>query len=92
MSKGKTVSPDVARLYDYQQTFNTESGRRVLRHLMKMHGMMQTSFVEDPYATAFNEGGRNVVIQIFHKLRKNPKELEEEILDQDTRGESDVII
>lgn len=66
-----------ATVADYQSTFNTDSGRRVLRHLMKVHGFMVTSHVEgDAYSTAFNEGGRNAIIQIIKKTKMDLAGLE----------------
>lgn len=83
----------IATIVDYQSTFNTPHGERVLRHLMHNHGMMITSYVEkDPYAMAFNEGGRNVIIHILKKLRIDVRKLKEEILKVDLQGESDAII
>lgn len=82
----------VANIVDYQSTFDTPHGKRVLRHLMKVHGFMQTSYVEkDAYAMAFNEGARNVVIHILKKLRVDVRKLEAEIL-KDIKGEDDVFI
>ncbi len=82
----------IATLSDYQQTFRSEAGTRVLRHLMKVHGILGTSYVEkDSLATAFNEGGRNVVIQIIRKLQIDIKKLEAELY-KDPQGDSDVII
>ena len=82
----------LATVSDYQRVFNSVEGRRVLRHLMKVHGFMQTSYNENPYATAFNEGGRNVVIQIMNKVRIDLNKLEKEIKEQQEQGDSDVII
>lgn len=91
-SATSTEASYLATFSDYQETFNTKAGRKVLRHLMKVHGIMQRSYVEgDAYATAFNEGGRNAVIQILNKLRVDLKELENHILEQ-PEGDDDVII
>jgi hypothetical protein len=80
----------IALAIDYKVTFESEHGSRVLRHLMKRFGFMHTSFADDPYVTAFNEGQRAVVIEIFKKLKIDVKKLETEIF-KDTTGESDVI-
>jgi len=71
----------LATVADYQQTFGTPAGRRVLRHLMKVHGFLNSSLVEkDCCGTAFNEGGRNAVVQIMHKLKMDLKQMEADIL------------
>lgn len=82
----------VATISDYQATFDTVYGKRVLRHLMKVHGMMNASFISDPLALAYNEGGRNAVVQILNKCRVDVKKLEDEIRETNLQGESDVII
>lgn len=82
----------LASISDFKEVFDTPAGGRVLRSLMHACGFMHSSHVPgDPYATAFNEGGRNVVIQILHKARIDLKKLEDEIKRQPERG-SDVII
>ena len=59
---------------------------------MKMHGFMVPSHVEgDPYSTAFNEGSRNVVIQILSKVRMDLVALEKEI-EHIPEEDTDVII
>ena len=83
----------VATVADYQKTFNTPHGKRVLRHLMKVHGFMNAVFVPDALAMSYNEGARNVVVQILQKIRMDLVSLENEIIEQRrTEGESDVII
>ena len=79
----------LATISDYKKTFGSPEGRRVLFHLMKVHGVMLTSHVEgDPYSTAFNEGGRNVVIQILRKMRMDLKEMEK-LIEQESEMEED---
>lgn len=54
---------------DYIVAFGSKCGpaqERVLRDLYDFCGMFQTSFVAgDPYATAFQEGARAVVLRIL---------------------------
>jgi hypothetical protein len=92
MSNKKGGSQVLATVSDYQKVFNSVEGRRVLRHLMKVHGFMQTSYNDNPYATAFNEGARNVIIQVMNKVRLDLNKLEEDIKEQHLQGDSDVII
>jgi len=94
MSNKKEVSGHSATIAEYQQVFDSESGKKVLRHLMRNCGMMQPSLdMKDcnPYATAFNEGRRAVVIEILQKLRIDLKRVETEIMEQ-PEGDDDVII
>ena len=94
MSNVKEMGGHMATMADYQQSFESESGKKVLRHLMKTCGIMQPSIdMKDcnPYATAFNEGRRAVVIEILQKLRVDLKRVESEIMAQ-PEGDSDVII
>ena len=94
MSNKKELRGHSATIAEYQQVFDSESGKKVLRHLMRNCGMMQPSIdMKDcnPYATAFNEGRRAVVIEILQKLRIDLKRVETEIMEQ-PEGDDDVII
>lgn len=73
-------SPRMTLVADYKRVFGTPHGKKVLRHLMKMHGFLQHSHIEgDPYSTAFNEGCRNVVVLIARKLKMDLVVMEEEL-------------
>jgi len=94
VSNKKEVRGHSATIAEYQQVFDSGSGKKVLRHLMRNCGMMQPSLdMKDcnPYATAFNEGRRAVVIEILQKLRIDLKRVETEIMEQ-PEGDDDVII
>jgi hypothetical protein len=92
MKGEKGGSRFLATVSDYQQCFGTPAGKRVLRHLMKVHGIMNAQYIPDTHATAYNEGARNVVIQVLNKVRWDLKKLEKEIMEQEKEGESDVVI
>tara|TARA_R110000868_G_scaffold380551_1_gene646568 strand:+ start:708 stop:989 length:282 start_codon:yes stop_codon:yes gene_type:complete len=81
----------LALAVDYKLTFSSDHGLRVLRHLMRRHGMMNSTFDSDPHTSAYLEGQRAVVIEIMKKLRIDVKKLETEIF-KEPQGESDVII
>lgn len=81
----------VALAIDYKRTFQSEHGERVLRHLMKRFGILNSTMTDNPYLTAFNEGQRSVVIEIIRKLKIDVKRLETEIF-KEPQGESDVIL
>lgn len=62
---------------DYQQTFGTPHGKRVLYHLMGFCRMLSPSYAKgDPHATSFHEGQRNVALSILDKLGTDPARLQ----------------
>ncbi len=72
----------VAMTADYQATFKTPHGRRVFRDLLKKTGFMELNYAPgDPYATAFNEGGRNVTLYIAKQLKLNVAQLAKQIME-----------
>ncbi len=52
----------------YRRTFNTEDGVRVLGDLKSRFGYETTTFSDNPYETAFNEGQRAAVLLIVRML------------------------
>ena len=69
----------------YKNCFATDSGRIVLKHLLKAHQVFSTDFVEEnTHSTSFNQGGKNVVLGIMRKLHVNEDQLQENLID---RGE-----
>ncbi len=60
---------------DYQRVFGTPEGKRVLMDLMRTHHIMGSTFDENPRVTVLNEGERNVVLRILHKLKTNAQEV-----------------
>ena len=51
---------------DYQALFDSELGKRVLEHMLSQVYIGRTPFVKgDPYQTAFNAGGAQVVLAIL---------------------------
>ncbi len=52
----------------YRRTFNTSDGEEVLRDLKSRHGFETTTFSDNPYETAFNEGQRATVLLIVRML------------------------
>lgn len=67
---------------DFETTFSTEAGQKVLRWLMDNTSMWgETSFDLDPYATAYNEGRRSVTLQILERVRRkwSPTEFADDI-------------
>jgi hypothetical protein len=52
----------------YRRTFNTEDGAKVLSDLKSRFGYETTTFSDNPYETAFNEGQRAAVLLIVRML------------------------
>lgn len=74
----KIVEKQTAKPKDYKKTFGTESGKRVLYDLIDSHFVMRPTFVpNDPYATARNEGERNVVLRIITMLNTDPEKIKQ---------------
>ena len=57
---------------DYETTFNTKEGERVLADLESAY-YHRSSFTKDPYETAFNEGSRAVIVRILNLIRRRNK-------------------
>jgi hypothetical protein len=52
----------------YRRTFNTGDGAKVLSDLKSRFGYETTTFSDNPYETAFNEGQRAAVLLIVRML------------------------
>tara|TARA_R110000765_G_scaffold21637_3_gene55509 strand:+ start:3651 stop:3860 length:210 start_codon:yes stop_codon:yes gene_type:complete len=52
----------------YRRTFNTEDGARVLSDLKSRFGYEATTFSDNPYETAFNEGQRAALLLVVRML------------------------
>jgi len=57
---------------DYETTFNTKEGERVLADL-ELAYYNRISFSKDPYETAFNEGNRAVIVRIKNLITRRNK-------------------
>lgn len=56
----------------YKQVFSTPEGQEVMKHLAIESGAYGMSFVQnDPYATAFNEGKRQMYSHIIGVIGQN---------------------
>ena len=53
---------------DIQHVMNRERGRRVVWSLLEKGGVFGICFSVDPYATAFNEGQRNLALSLFQQV------------------------
>lgn len=52
----------------YRRTFNNEFGVKVIKDLKTRFGYETTTFSDNPYETAFNEGQRAAVLLIVRML------------------------
>lgn len=52
----------------YRRTFNNDDGEMVLNDLKTRFGYETTTFTDNPYETAFNEGQRAAVLLIVRML------------------------
>lgn len=87
MSKNKDV---VALTADYQATFKSPPGKRVLKDLMQKGGMLDTSFCpQDSHGTAFNEGARSLVLHILKIMRLDVAKLHNQILEMEGEDNED---
>jgi len=68
-----------SRAIDYQRTFGSDYGKRVLRDLMVECHVLGSSFSKDPSLMAFKEGEKNVALRIMKILNVNIDELEKHI-------------
>lgn len=50
---------------DYENTFSSEHGQRVLRNLLHRFWFMESCFHPDPNVVQFREGQRDVVVDIL---------------------------
>ena len=57
---------------DFQKTFDTPFGKRVLENLSKVCGEESPSYIDqNPYGTAYAEGKRAIILYIKKKLKKS---------------------
>ena len=52
----------------YRRTFNTDDGKIVMEDLKKRFAFETTTFSDNPYQSAFNEGQRSAVLSIVRML------------------------
>lgn len=70
----------LARHHEYEKTFSTPHGKRVLADLMEQCGMLRVSFnpkTPDIHSTIFREGMRNVILMILGEINVDQYALQE---------------
>jgi len=80
----KTRRKQSSRIIDYQNTFGSDHGQRVLNDLMNTHSIISTVFVKgDPLEMALREGERNVILRIIGILGIKQSRIMELIKEED---------
>lgn len=62
------------RKRDFEITFRSEHGERVLNYLIRSNHILEPTFSTDPIQSAFNEGRRNTVLEIMSILHYRPED------------------
>ena len=63
------IPKEILQIVDlYKQTFNSDSGKKVLMDLRSRCYANRSTFDKDASTTAFNEGQRNVILHIDNFL------------------------
>lgn len=70
-------------LTTYQKVFDSEDGKLILHDMMKANGMFDTTFDENPYRTAFQEGRRSVITNLIMLLGKDANEMYKQFKEQE---------
>lgn len=52
----------------YKRVFDCEDGAKVLDDLMRKGHVLNSQFISDPYAMAFDQGKRQMVLDILRTL------------------------
>lgn len=65
----------LAKVSDYQKTFSTPHGKKVLLDLINAHSMMQPTFHENSHVMACREGERMVIIRILGILKTSAEKI-----------------
>lgn len=63
-----------ARLIDYQRTFGSIPGKRVLKDLIDSNFLLQPTYSGDAEQALVHEGQRNAVLRILTFLKADPAE------------------
>ena len=74
--KLKTLKDRIDLHESYVAVFSSPEGQRVLRHIMKVGGVLSPSFVQgDPHGTSFKEGQRHLALSIAKMYCRDTTEL-----------------
>ena len=79
----KRIQRKVDMTKTIQKIFDSEEGRSFLYELMKSTKFFGSTFDENPYKAAYNEGARSVVVNILDILKLDTKRLLEIVKEQE---------
>lgn len=71
----------------YKNVFENEDGQRVIRHLMKVCGLLKPKITTDTNTLLFQQGQRHIVLSILNILGSEPQQIIEQI--QESINEND---
>jgi hypothetical protein len=70
----------------YKMVFDSPNGQLILKDLADRHRIFQTTFVtNDPYATAFNEGRRAVILDLIRFINHDLEFIKEVMKERHAR-------
>lgn len=74
MGLSSKIKSDHERVVDYQKTFNSPSGRKVLRDLMRSNWVLTPHASEkiEPHEICFREGQRSAILRIMTFMDIDP--------------------
>lgn len=73
---------------DYQETFNTPHGTRVLRHLLAVSGVTKPKFATDADQLRWNEAQRHFALSIFRQVHASTDQLPDFITEEMQKTEN----
>lgn len=74
---------------DYQETFGTPHGERVLAHILKVSGATAPKFTSDPEMLRWNEAQRHFALSIFRQVHSSMDKLPDYLTEELKRIESE---
>ena len=74
MTNSKQVKQAKQLKRDYEITFSSPEGKRVLHDLAINGHVLETSYNLEPTLMAYNEGARNFVLRILTILKYKPED------------------
>jgi hypothetical protein len=73
---------------DYQETFGTPHGERVLKHLLSISGATRPKFTTDADQLRWNEAQRHFALSIFRQVHASMDTLPDYITEELKRSEN----
>jgi len=85
----KELNKEKGLILAYQEVFGTPKGKKVLKDLMRIGRILQPSYViQDPHATAHNEGMRRAILYILDKINMDAEAVAQ-LINQYNSGDYD---